>query len=95
MPAARIAEISVYPVKSAAGLRLDACPLETRGLAGDRRWMVVSPEGGSSPGASTRASCWSAPGSGMRLSFSTRPAARPSPSPGPGRPPPAAGRGRR
>ena len=45
MPAARIAEISVYPVKSAAGLRLDACPLETRGLAGDRRWMVVSPEG--------------------------------------------------
>ena len=45
MAAARIAEISVYPLKSAAGLRLDAAPVEARGLAGDRRWMVVGPEG--------------------------------------------------
>ena len=45
MAAVRVAEISVYPVKSAAGLRLDASPVEARGLAGDRRWMVVSPDG--------------------------------------------------
>ena len=41
----RLASITVYPVKSAAGLRLDASPVETRGLAGDRRWMVVDPDG--------------------------------------------------
>ena len=45
MANARIAEISVYPVKSAAGLRLEASPVEARGLASDRRWMVVDPEG--------------------------------------------------
>ena len=45
MAAARVSEISVYPVKSAAGLRLDASRVEARGLAGDRRWMVVDPDG--------------------------------------------------
>ena len=44
-PAARVAEISVYPLKSAAGVGLDASRVEARGLAGDRRWMVVDPEG--------------------------------------------------
>ena len=45
MAAGRVAELFVYPVKSAGGLRLDACRIEARGLAGDRRWMVVDPEG--------------------------------------------------
>jgi len=34
-----------YPLKSAAPLSLDAADIEPRGIAGDRRWMVVSPEG--------------------------------------------------
>ena len=45
MAVGRVTEISVYPVKSAGGLRLDACRIEARGLAGDRRWMLVDPEG--------------------------------------------------
>ena len=45
MAVGRIAEITVYPVKSAGGLRLDASRIEARGLVGDRRWMVVDPEG--------------------------------------------------
>ena len=45
MAAARVAGVSVYPVKSAAGVDLAAARIEARGLAGDRRWMVVDPEG--------------------------------------------------
>ncbi len=45
MTAGRVSEISLYPLKSAAGLRLAACRIEARGLAGDRRWMVVGAEG--------------------------------------------------
>ena len=45
MVAGRVAEITLYPVKSAAGLDLDASRIEARGLAGDRRWMVVDPKG--------------------------------------------------
>ena len=41
----RLAGISVYPVKSAAGMALDACRVEPRGLAGDRHWMVTDPAG--------------------------------------------------
>ena len=41
----RLASITLYPLKSAAGVDLDASPIEARGLAGDRRWMVVDPEG--------------------------------------------------
>ena len=37
MAAGRLAAISVYPVKSAAGVTLDACRVEARGLAGVRR----------------------------------------------------------
>ncbi|MCY4451709.1 MAG: MOSC domain-containing protein [Immundisolibacterales bacterium] len=45
MTVRRVAAISVYPVKSAAGMALDACRVELRGLAGDRRWMVTDPTG--------------------------------------------------
>ena len=45
MPTRRLASITLYPLKSAAGVDLDASPVEARGLAGDRRWMVVDPEG--------------------------------------------------
>ena len=41
----RLASITLYPVKSAAGVDLDASRIEARGLVGDRRWMVVDPEG--------------------------------------------------
>lgn len=37
----RIASLHVYPLKSAAGNRVDNAMVERRGLAGDRRWMVV------------------------------------------------------
>jgi hypothetical protein len=33
--------IHVYPVKSCAGLALETCEVEPRGLAEDRRWMVI------------------------------------------------------
>lgn len=35
----------VYPLKSAAGIGLERASLERRGISGDRRWMVVDPEG--------------------------------------------------
>ena len=41
----RLAAIAVYPLKSAAGVALEACRVESRGLAGDRRWMVTDPAG--------------------------------------------------
>lgn len=37
----RIASLTCYPVKSLGGHALDAGRAEARGLAGDRRWMVV------------------------------------------------------
>jgi uncharacterized protein YcbX len=46
MPVAgTIAGLFIYPVKSCAGIALDAADLAVRGLAGDRRWMIVAPEG--------------------------------------------------
>ena len=45
MAARRLASITLYPVKSAAGVNLDVSRIEARGLAGDRRWMVVDPQG--------------------------------------------------
>lgn len=41
-----LAEITVYPVKSAGGIAVQEWNVEPRGLAHDRRWMVVSPDGG-------------------------------------------------
>lgn len=36
-----ITDLYVYPLKSAAGIRLEAADLHAFGLAGDRRWMLV------------------------------------------------------
>ncbi len=33
--------LTVYPIKSAAGISLSTARVDARGLAGDRRWMVV------------------------------------------------------
>lgn len=41
----RIVALHRYPVKSLGGQVLDAVPVEPRGLAGARRWMMVTPEG--------------------------------------------------
>lgn len=40
-----LASITLYPVKSVAGVAVDAAPVEPAGLAGDRRWMLVDPDG--------------------------------------------------
>lgn len=41
----RVAELSVFPLKSARGRPVDALTVEARGFAGDRRWMLVDPKG--------------------------------------------------
>lgn len=46
MTQARLTEITVYPVKSAGGIAVQEREVEARGLVGDRRWMVVGPDGG-------------------------------------------------
>lgn len=40
-----LSAIAIHPVKSCAPLALDAAAVEPRGLAHDRRWMVVDPDG--------------------------------------------------
>ncbi|GHF43015.1 hypothetical protein HNQ07_002041 [Deinococcus metalli] len=40
-----LAALYIYPVKSCAEVRLDAARAEPRGLAGDRRWALVGPDG--------------------------------------------------
>lgn len=42
---ARLTDIAVFPVKSTAGQRWSTVRVEPIGLAGDRRWMVVDPDG--------------------------------------------------
>ncbi len=42
---ATLAAISIYPVKSCAGVALHSAVVETRGLAGDRRYMLVDETG--------------------------------------------------
>ncbi len=37
-----ISEINIYPIKSLAGISLDKSAVEERGLAFDRRWMLVN-----------------------------------------------------
>jgi len=44
MPA-RLSSIHLFPIKSCAALAPDAATVEARGLAGDRRWMVVDAAG--------------------------------------------------
>lgn len=41
MGAVTLSGLSLYPLKSAAGLALTVARVDMRGLAGDRRWMVV------------------------------------------------------
>jgi uncharacterized protein YcbX len=43
--AARVAGLTVYPLKSAAGIRVKELPLDDRGAIGDRRWLLVDGEG--------------------------------------------------
>jgi uncharacterized protein YcbX len=40
-----LAEITIFPVKSSAGLALQRAIVEPRGLADDRRWLVVDDAG--------------------------------------------------
>ena len=40
-----LSAIHLYPIKSGAALSLDNAEVEARGLAHDRRWMIVDPDG--------------------------------------------------
>ncbi|MEE9424288.1 MAG: MOSC domain-containing protein [Methylococcales bacterium] len=40
-----LSELSIYPVKSLAGITLSKSDLQQTGLRFDRRWMVVTPDG--------------------------------------------------
>lgn len=41
----RVSALTVYPLKSAAGVPVDSLPLDERGAVGDRRWLLVNGEG--------------------------------------------------
>ena len=41
----QVTGLSIYPVKSLAGIQLQDTYIDSMGLQYDRRWMVVSPEG--------------------------------------------------
>ncbi|WP_437279063.1 MOSC N-terminal beta barrel domain-containing protein [Sorangium sp. So ce375] len=41
----RLSAIYIYPVKGCRGLSVDAAAVDELGLAGDRRFMIVDPEG--------------------------------------------------
>ncbi|WP_018347435.1 MOSC domain-containing protein [Longispora albida] len=41
----RLANLTIYPIKSTRGIDVEAAPVEPWGLAGDRRWVVTDPEG--------------------------------------------------
>jgi uncharacterized protein YcbX len=45
MGALILSALNVYPVKSAGGVALLSARVDERGLAGDRRWMVVDSDG--------------------------------------------------
>ena len=40
-----VSQLAVYPVKSTRQISLTRCELDAFGFRGDRRWMVVTPEG--------------------------------------------------
>ena len=40
-----ISEINIYPIKSLAGISVEAATVEERGLQYDRRWMLTTPDG--------------------------------------------------
>ena len=41
----RLADIAIYPTKSARGIAVPSADMESRGLRGDRRWMFVDDNG--------------------------------------------------
>lgn len=41
----KISELRLYPIKSCRGLSVDRATIEARGFAGDRRAMIVRPDG--------------------------------------------------
>jgi uncharacterized protein YcbX len=41
----RITAITIYPIKSTAGIFVDECGVEAQGLSMDRRWLVVDEDG--------------------------------------------------
>lgn len=41
----RIAELNIFPLKSARGIALQQSPITALGLEGDRRWMIIDPTG--------------------------------------------------
>jgi uncharacterized protein YcbX len=41
----RVESLHIYPVKSCAGIEVARARVETAGLAHDREWMIVTPEG--------------------------------------------------
>ena len=45
MSETKINEVNIYPLKSAAPVTLEAGAVEVRGLAHDRRWMLVDDDG--------------------------------------------------
>jgi uncharacterized protein len=45
LPAARISELWLFPVKSMAGTRVDRADVTPSGLSGDRSWAVVDESG--------------------------------------------------
>lgn len=49
---ARVREIWVFPVKSMAGIRVEAAEVDTGGLVGDRSWAVVDADGATVTAAS-------------------------------------------
>lgn len=42
---AHVSGLRIYPVKSLRGVDVHSANVEKRGLAGDRRWMLVKPDG--------------------------------------------------
>lgn len=42
---ARVAALTIYPLKSAAGIEVTVMPLDGRGAVGDRRWLLIDYEG--------------------------------------------------
>lgn len=41
----RIAGLNIFPLKSARGIALTESPMDAMGLSGDRRWMLINPDG--------------------------------------------------
>ncbi|BAH39256.1 MAG TPA: MOSC domain-containing protein [Gemmatimonas aurantiaca] len=41
-----VAGLTIYPIKSASGIDVSELVLDERGAMGDRRWLLVDPEGG-------------------------------------------------